>query len=155
MDSRPTETHRKRDPEKSTKQRVTERLNSIVEDLVDPDECEAHEFRQAMQEVEEALRPEFESNPELLNQFQLLCESERIIIFRVVWEDDHGRIRLNKGYRVQHSSALGPFKGGLRFHPSVNLSICRFLAFEQTFKVSLGPPNFHASCPLPLDCRTW
>jgi glutamate dehydrogenase (NADP+) len=66
-----------------------------------------------------------------------LTESDRIIIFRVTWEDDDGRIRVNKGYRVQHSNAIGPYKGGLRFHPSVNLSILKFLAFEQVFKNSL------------------
>jgi glutamate dehydrogenase (NADP+) len=71
------------------------------------------------------------------NLSERMTESDRVIIFRVTWEDDDGRIQVNKGYRVQHSNAIGPYKGGLRFHPSVNLSILKFLAFEQVFKNSL------------------
>ena len=71
------------------------------------------------------------------NIFARLTEPDRIIIFRVVWQDDDGNIQVNRGYRVQHNNAIGPYKGGIRFHPSVNLSILKFLAFEQTFKNSL------------------
>jgi glutamate dehydrogenase (NADP+) len=71
------------------------------------------------------------------NLSERLTEPDRIISFRVTWEDDQGRFRVNRGYRVQHSNAIGPYKGGLRFHPSVNLSILKFLAFEQVFKNSL------------------
>jgi glutamate dehydrogenase (NADP+) len=66
-----------------------------------------------------------------------LVEPERIVMFRVSWVDDHGEVQVNRGYRIQHSMAIGPYKGGLRFHPSVNLSILKFLAFEQTFKNAL------------------
>jgi glutamate dehydrogenase (NADP+) len=68
---------------------------------------------------------------------------ERIIQFRVVWEDDAGNLQVNRGYRVQFNSALGPYKGGLRFHPTVNLSILKFLGFEQTFKNALTGCKFH------------
>lgn len=97
------------------------------------------EFLQAVTEVMESLWPFVEANPKYAeeNLLERLVEPERILIFRVCWTDDQGRVQVNRGYRIQHSMALGPFKGGLRFHPSVNLSILKFLAFEQTLKNAL------------------
>lgn len=141
--------------EEKASNNVCKRMAHIVEVLIDPNECEANEFRQAVEEVGQALLPLLQLEPSLVNTFEAICESERIIIFRVIWEDDEGRMRVNTGYRVQHNSALGPFKGGLRFHPSVNLSICRFLAFEQTFKNSLtGLPMGGAKGGANVDPKT-
>ena len=97
------------------------------------------EFHQALREVLESVAPYIMEHPYLLDQkiLERIVEPERIIIFRVPWADDEGEIHVNRGYRVQCSSAIGPYKGGIRFHPSVNLSIMKFLAFEQTFKNSL------------------
>ncbi|SIR46766.1 glutamate dehydrogenase (NADP+) [Aromatoleum tolulyticum] len=97
------------------------------------------EFLQAVTEVIESLWPFISSHPKYAEQGLLdrLVEPERVIMFRVSWVDDHGDVQVNRGYRIQHSSAIGPFKGGIRFHPSVNLSILKFLAFEQTFKNAL------------------
>lgn len=97
------------------------------------------EFVQAVTEVLESLEPVAEKRPDLVaaGVFERFLEPERQIIFRVPWEDDHGKLHINRGFRVQYSSALGPYKGGLRLHPSVNLSIMKFLAFEQTLKNSL------------------
>ena len=96
------------------------------------------EFIQAVQEVAEAVIPFIEKNPQYQNKMLLerMIEPERVISFRVTWMDDAGNIQVNRGYRVQMNSAIGPYKGGLRFHPSVNLSILKFLAFEQTFKTA-------------------
>ena len=97
------------------------------------------EFMQAVMEVAETVIPFIEENKKYQNKMLLerMVESDRIIIFRVVWVDDKGETQVNRGYRVQMNSAIGPYKGGIRFHPSVNLSILKFLAFEQTFKNSL------------------
>jgi glutamate dehydrogenase (NADP+) len=97
------------------------------------------EFHQAVQEVAEKLIPFIEENPKYKHAkvLERMIEPERIIMFRVPWVDDDGNIQINKGYRVQYNSAIGPFKGGLRFHPSVTLSILKFLGFEQVFKNSL------------------
>lgn len=97
------------------------------------------EFLQAVTEVMESLWPFIEKNPHYAEHGLLdrLVEPERIIIFRVSWVDDHGDVQVNRGYRIQQNSAIGPYKGGIRFHPSVNLSILKFLAFEQTFKNAL------------------
>ncbi len=97
------------------------------------------EFVQAVREVFESLWPFLERNPKYRQSALLerLVEPERAIQFRVVWTDDSGQVHVNRGFRVQHSSAIGPYKGGLRFHPSVTLSVLKFLAFEQTFKNSL------------------
>ena len=97
------------------------------------------EFLQAVTEVAESLWPFLEQNPRYAEQglLERLVEPERVVMFRVAWVDDAGRVQVNRGYRVQHSMAIGPFKGGMRFHPSVNLSILKFLAFEQTFKNAL------------------
>jgi glutamate dehydrogenase (NADP+) len=97
------------------------------------------EFMQAVKEVMHSLWPFIEKNPQYAKYGLLdrLVEPERIIPFRVCWIDDQGVVQTNRGYRIQHSSAIGPYKGGMRFHPSVNLSILKFLAFEQTFKNAL------------------
>ena len=97
------------------------------------------EFHQAVKEVVESLMPFIEKNPKYKQAkiLERMVEPERIIIFRVPWLDDKGEIQINRGYRVEMNSSLGPYKGGLRFHPSVNLGILKFLAFEQVFKNSL------------------
>jgi len=97
------------------------------------------EYLQAVTEVMESLWPFLEQHPRYAEQALLerLVEPERVVMFRVTWCDDHGRVHVNRGYRVQHSMAVGPYKGGLRFHPSVTLSVLKFLAFEQTFKNAL------------------
>lgn len=97
------------------------------------------EFHQAVREVFDSLGPVLEKNPQYADAavLQRICEPERQIIFRVPWVDDAGRIQINRGFRVEFNSALGPYKGGLRFHPSVYLGIIKFLGFEQIFKNSL------------------
>ena len=97
------------------------------------------EFLQAVHEVAEHILPYIEKNPKYkkYKSFERITEPERVIIFRVPWVDDAGEIQINRGFRVQMNSAIGPYKGGLRFHPSVNLSVLKFLAFEQTLKNSL------------------
>ncbi|MEV7525783.1 NADP-specific glutamate dehydrogenase [Streptomyces sp. NPDC091371] len=97
------------------------------------------EFHQAVREVLETLAPVFDARPELreASVMERITEPERQILFRVVWQDDEGRTQVNRGYRVEFNSALGPYKGGLRFHPSVNLGIVKFLGFEQIFKNAL------------------
>ena len=97
------------------------------------------EFHQAATEVLHSLQPAIDANPryQKAGLLERLVEPERVIMFRVPWVDDNGNVQVNKGYRVQFNSAIGPYKGGLRFHPSVNLSIIKFLGFEQIFKNSL------------------
>ena len=97
------------------------------------------EFLRTVEEVLSTIEPVVERHPEYeaASLLERLVEPERVIEFRVVWEDDAGRTQVNRGYRVQFNSAIGPYKGGLRFHPSVNLSIMKFLAFEQVFKNGL------------------
>lgn len=97
------------------------------------------EFHQAVREVVESLMPFLEKNPRYLKAkiLERIVEPERVIMFRVPWMDDKGEIQVNRGYRVEMNSAIGPYKGGLRFHPTVNLGILKFLAFEQVFKNSL------------------
>ena len=97
------------------------------------------EFLQAVEEVAEAIIPFMESNPKYNNKMLLerMVEPERVLMFRVLWLDDKGNTQVNRGYRIGFNSAIGPYKGGLRFHPSVNLSILKFLGFEQIFKNSL------------------
>jgi glutamate dehydrogenase (NADP+) len=101
--------------------------------------AEQKEFLQAVDEVLESLEPVVAARPELQQNglIERIVEPERIVMFRVPWVDDAGKVRVNRGYRVQFNSAIGPYKGGLRFHPSVNLSIIKFLGFEQIFKNSL------------------
>ena len=97
------------------------------------------EFLQAVTEVMESLWPFIAQHPRYAEHglLERLVEPERVVMFRVSWVDDHGAVQVNRGYRIQHSMAIGPYKGGLRFHPSVNLSVLKFLAFEQTFKNAL------------------
>ncbi|WP_402720123.1 NADP-specific glutamate dehydrogenase [Janthinobacterium rivuli] len=97
------------------------------------------EFLQAVTEVMESLWPFLEQHPKYAEQglLERLIEPERVVMFRVSWVDDHGQVQVNRGYRIQHSMAIGPYKGGIRFHPSVTLSVLKFLAFEQTFKNAL------------------
>ncbi|WNF01079.1 NADP-specific glutamate dehydrogenase [Streptomyces luomodiensis] len=97
------------------------------------------EFHQAVHEVLETLAPVVAARPEYADPglIERLCEPERQVIFRVPWQDDQGRVRVNRGFRVEFNSALGPYKGGLRFHPSVNLGVIKFLGFEQVFKNAL------------------
>ena len=113
-------------------------LEHFLQDIArrNPDQPE---FLQAVTEVMESLWPFISANPRYAEQALLerLVEPERLIQFRVCWHDDQGRVRVNRGYRIQHSMAIGPYKGGLRFHPSVTPSVLKFLAFEQTFKNAL------------------
>ena len=113
-------------------------LDSFLEQVVAKNPGEK-EFHQAVFEVVRSLGPFLERNPKYRKAkiLERMVEPERVIIFRVLWVDDRGEIQINRGYRVQMNGAIGPYKGGLRFHPSVNLSILKFLAFEQTFKNSL------------------
>ena len=115
-----------------------EYLLSVLENVKKKDANEP-EFIQTVTEVLESLEHVVEIRPELAKTglFERLVEPERQILFRVPWVDDNGNVQVNRGFRVQFNGAIGPFKGGLRFHPSVNLSIMKFLAFEQTFKNSL------------------
>ena len=106
--------------------------------------CEANnpgepEFLQAVSEVVESVEPVLEKHPEYRSAkiLERMIEPERVIMFRVPWVDDRGEVQINRGYRIQVNSAIGPYKGGFRFHPSVNLSILKFLGFEQTFKNAL------------------
>ena len=116
----------------------TEYLNKVYADVVkrDPDQPE---FHQAVREVLESLEPVLEKRPDLEKAgiMERLVEPERVICFRVSWVDDKGKVQVNRGYRVQFNSAIGPYKGGIRLHPSVNLSVIKVLGFEQTFKNSL------------------
>ena len=114
-------------------------VDSILERVKKQNPHEA-EFNQAVYEVLESLRPVIEKNEEKFKRDALLerlTTPERIVMFRVPWVDDNGQVQVNNAYRVQFNGAIGPYKGGMRFHPSVNLSIMKFLAFEQTFKNSL------------------
>ena len=115
---------------------------SVIQDVIakvkqtDPDQPE---FHQAVEEVLETLEPTTKRHPEFVkaNIYERIIEPERTVIFRVPWVDDKGKVRVNRGFRVQFNNAIGPFKGGLRFHPSVNLGVIKFLGFEQIFKNSL------------------
>ena len=113
-------------------------VDRFMEELIARNPGEV-EFHQAVREVVESVAPYVTANPYLMDLkiLERMVEPERVIMFRVPWTDDRGEIHINKGYRVQMNSAIGPYKGGLRFHASVNLSILKFLAFEQTFKNSL------------------
>jgi glutamate dehydrogenase (NADP+) len=113
-------------------------FNNFMNDITIKNPHEA-EFLQAVREVAHTVIPFIEKNPsyQSYNLLQRMCEPERAIIFRVPWVDDSGNMQVNRGFRVQMNSAIGPYKGGLRFHPTVNLSVLKFLAFEQVFKNSL------------------
>lgn len=113
-------------------------IDSVLKDVKSKNKYE-REFLQAVEEFSNSLIPVFERYPEYIEKsiLERMCEPERQIIFKVPWLDDNGNIKVNRGYRVQFNGAIGPYKGGLRFHPSVNLSIIKFLGFEQIFKNSL------------------
>ncbi|MCG3225371.1 MAG: NADP-specific glutamate dehydrogenase [Candidatus Heimdallarchaeota archaeon] len=113
-------------------------VERVYEHVVEKNESQP-EFHQAVKEVLESLIPVFEKEPrfEKYKILERITEPERVVIFRVPWVNDNGEIQVNRGFRVQFNSAIGPYKGGLRFHPSVNLGIIKFLGFEQTFKNSL------------------
>jgi len=115
---------------------------SVIEEVIDKarrQDSDQPEFHQAVKEVLETLKPTVEKHPEFVKAkiYERIVEADRTIIFRVPWVDDKGEVQVNRGFRVQFNNAIGPYKGGLRFHPSVNLSIMKFLGFEQTFKNSL------------------
>ncbi len=111
-------------------------IKSVYDSVIarDPDQPE---FHQAVEEVLDSLGPALDDNPDYIDVVKGMVEPERVIQFRVPWYDDDGQLHVNRGFRVQFNSAIGPYKGGLRFHPSVNLSILKFLGFEQVFKNSL------------------
>lgn len=115
-----------------------EYLINLLEDVKKRNAGES-EFHQAVSEVLESLEPVIEKHPEYIENgvIDMIVEPERTIKFRVPWMDDEGKIQVNRGFRVQFNSAIGPYKGGIRFHPSVNESVIKFLGFEQTFKNSL------------------
>ncbi len=117
---------------------MSQSINAFIEAVGKKNQNEP-EFMQAVKEVAETVIPFIEQNKKYQNQMLLerMVEAERVIMFRVTWIDDAGKTQVNRGYRIQMNSAIGPYKGGIRFHPSVNLSILKFLAFEQTFKNSL------------------
>jgi len=115
---------------------------SVIQDIItkveqkDPDQPE---FHQAVEEVMESLEPTVQKHPEYVKAgiYERIVEPDRVVIFRVPWRDDSGEVQVNRGFRVQFNNAIGPYKGGLRFHPSVNLGIIKFLGFEQIFKNAL------------------
>jgi glutamate dehydrogenase (NADP+) len=112
---------------------------STILDIVNARDPFEKEFHQAVTEVVDSVKPVLDKNPEYryAGIMERIVEPERLIQFRVPWVDDQGAVKVNRGFRIQMNSAIGPYKGGLRFHPSVNLSILKFLAFEQVFKNAL------------------
>ncbi len=117
---------------------MSEYTEKILKDVKTKNPSEP-EFHQAVQEMLESLEVVVEKHSEYrsLKILERMVEPERVIMFRVPWMDDQGVIQVNRGFRIEMNSAIGPYKGGLRFHPSVNLGILKFLAFEQVFKNSL------------------
>ena len=117
---------------------IDEKLEAVFAMVVGRNPGEV-EFHQAVREVLESLGPVLAKHPELVERkmIERICEPERQVIFRVPWQDDRGEIHINRGFRVEFNSALGPYKGGLRFHPTVYLGIVKFLGFEQIFKNAL------------------
>lgn len=117
---------------------MEKKIKAFMDDVVHKNPAEP-EFHQAVKEVVESVMPYMHENPkyEKAKILERMVEPERVIMFRVPWQDDNGGIRINKGYRIEMNGAIGPYKGGIRFHPSVNLGILKFLAFEQVFKNSL------------------
>ena len=136
--NKPEQCHDQDMSEKFDTSQLPRELASVFDELVARDPHQG-EFHQAVFEVLSTLTPLVTRKPEYqdLAIFERIVEPERQLMFRVPWSDDQGRIHVNRGFRVQFNSALGPYKGGLRFHPSVNLSIIKFLGFEQIFKNSL------------------
>lgn len=130
------------DVKKTGTQTARDYVNDVFETVKNRNAFES-EFQQAVKEIFDSLVPVFAKHPKYIEQgiLERIVEPERVITFRVPWVDDCGRVQVNRGFRVQFNSAIGPYKGGLRFHPSVNASIIKFLGFEQTFKNSLtGQP---------------
>jgi len=117
---------------------MDESVKAFMEKVIEKNPGEK-EFHQAVREVVESIMPYIEKNPKYKKAkiLERMVEPERVIMFRVPWVDDKGEIQINRGYRIEFNNAIGPYKGGLRFHPSVNLSTLKFLGFEQTFKNSL------------------
>jgi glutamate dehydrogenase (NADP+) len=117
---------------------MLKKIDEFMKKVIERDPTQP-EFHQAVREVVESVMPYIEANPkyEKAKILERIVEPERVIMFRVPWIDDKGEIQVNRGFRIQMNSAIGPYKGGLRFHPSVNLGILKFLAFEQVFKNSL------------------
>ena len=113
-------------------------LNSVMQGVIKKNPNEP-EFHQAVYEFLSSIEPVLAIRPDIQEKqiLERIVEPERQIMFRVAWVDDNGKIQINRGYRIQFNSAIGPYKGGLRLHPSVNLSILKFLGFEQIFKNSL------------------
>ncbi|MDR1417336.1 MAG: glutamate dehydrogenase, partial [Prevotellaceae bacterium] len=114
------------------------KVQAVVDDLMRRFPHEP-EYIQAVSEVLESIEDVYNQHPEFekASLIERLCIPDRIFSFRVTWVDDKGKVNVNMGYRIQHSNAIGPYKGGIRFHASVNPSILKFLAFEQTFKNAL------------------
>ena len=114
------------------------KVEGICEEVIQRNPGEP-EFHQAVREVVGSLGPVLDKHPEIVEEkvIERICEPDRQILFRVAWDDDEGRVHINRGFRVEFNSALGPYKGGLRFHPSVYLGIVKFLGFEQIFKNAL------------------
>jgi glutamate dehydrogenase (NADP+) len=117
---------------------MDEKLEALFDEVIRRNPGEV-EFHQAVREVLDSLGPVLAKHPEFADRkiIERICEPERQVIFRVPWQDDRGEVHINRGFRVEFNSALGPYKGGLRFHPSVNLGIVKFLGFEQIFKNAL------------------
>jgi len=117
---------------------MSAKMEKFLKSIIEKNPGEA-EFHQAVSEVLESIEPFMEKNPVYVKEkvLERIVEPERVVIFRVPWVDDKGEVHVNRGFRIEMSSAIGPYKGGLRFHPTVNLGILKFLAFEQVFKNSL------------------
>src|SRR5437763_11238140 len=117
---------------------MNEQVAALMADVNKKNPAEP-EFHQAVQEVVESLAPVLDQHPEYRKAkiLERIIEPERVIMFRVPWQDDRGEVQVNRGFRIQMNSAIGPYKGGLRFHSTVNLGILKFLAFEQVFKNAL------------------
>ncbi|HNZ42456.1 MAG TPA: NADP-specific glutamate dehydrogenase [Bacteroidales bacterium] len=115
---------------------LNEKLEKFMAKVIAKNPAEP-EFHQAVKEVAESLMPYIEENPKYNGILERMVEPERVFIFRIPWVDDKGDFQMNRGFRVQMNSAIGPYKGGMRFHPTVNLGVLKFLSFEQVFKNSL------------------
>jgi len=115
---------------------INEKLEIFMAKVIAKNPAEP-EFHQAVKEVAESLMPYIEENPKYNGILERMVEPERVFMFRIPWVDDRGDFQMNRGFRVQMNSAIGPYKGGMRFHPTVNLGVLKFLAFEQVFKNSL------------------
>ncbi|KAJ5072985.1 nadp-specific glutamate dehydrogenase 1-related [Anaeramoeba ignava] len=127
---------KKRDAQKESDKEAENQIEDLLNQIKkkDPDQ---KEFHQAAEEILKTLTPVFKDDPRYFDALRCMVEPERVVMFQVPWYDDKGQLQVNRGYRVQFNSAIGPYKGGLRFHPTVNLSIIKFLGFEQILKNSL------------------